>query len=70
MITNFSLDSFSITDTRSRHEDTDFATVSITVGTNAAITGRGGQGSVSRQHTDAVVVVVRNKEVARTIRSH
>src|SRR5437763_9399733 len=38
MITNFSLDSFSITDTRSRHEDTDFATVSITVGTNAAIT--------------------------------
>ena len=29
MITNFSLDSFRITDTRSRHEDTDFVTISI-----------------------------------------
>lgn len=38
MLANFSLDSFRITDTRSRHEDTDFVTVSITVGMNPAVT--------------------------------
>ena len=38
MIANFSLDSFRITDTRSRHNDTDYATVSITVGSNPAVT--------------------------------
>ena len=38
MLTNFSLDSFRITDTRSRHEDTDYVTVSITVGTNPTVT--------------------------------
>jgi hypothetical protein len=47
MITNFSLDSFSITDTRSRHEDTDFVTVSITVGTQAAITKTQAMGNVN-----------------------
>jgi len=38
MITNCSLDSYTITDTRSRHEDTNYCTVSITVGTNDAVT--------------------------------
>lgn len=47
MITNFSLDSFRITDTRSRHEDTDFVTISITVGTNAAITKTQAMGDVN-----------------------
>jgi hypothetical protein len=35
---SFSLDSFRITETRSVHKDTDFASVSVTVGTNPAIT--------------------------------
>jgi hypothetical protein len=47
MITNFSLDSFSITDTRSRHNDTDFVTVNITVGTDAAITQNRAMGDVN-----------------------
>ena len=47
MITNFSLDNFRITDTRSRHEDTDFVTVSITVGTNAAVTKTQAMGNVN-----------------------
>jgi hypothetical protein len=38
MITNFSLDNFRITDTRSLHNDTDYATVSITVGSHPAVT--------------------------------
>ena len=38
MITNFSLDSYTITDTRSRHKDTNYCTVSITVGDNPAVT--------------------------------
>jgi hypothetical protein len=38
MITNFSLDSYTISNTRSVHEDTNYCTVSITVGTNPAIT--------------------------------
>lgn len=47
MITNFSLDSFRITDTRSRHEDTDFVTVSITVGSNPAVTKTQAMGDVN-----------------------
>ncbi len=47
MTTNFSLDSFRITDTRSVHEDTDFVTVSITVGTNAAITKTHAMGNLN-----------------------
>jgi len=47
MITNFSLDNFRITDTRSRHEDTDFVTISITVGTNAAVTKTKAMGDVN-----------------------
>lgn len=38
MIANFSLDSYAITNTRSRHEDTNYCSVSITVGTNPAVT--------------------------------
>ena len=38
MITNFSLDSYTISNTRSVHEDTNYCTVSITVGTNPAVT--------------------------------
>jgi hypothetical protein len=38
MITNFSLDSYTISNTRSVHKDTNYCTVSITVGTNPAIT--------------------------------
>jgi len=38
MLTNLSLDSIRITDTRSRHEDTIYATVSIAVGANDPIT--------------------------------
>ena len=38
MLANFSLDNFRITDTRSVHEDTDYVTVSITVGTNPTVT--------------------------------
>src|SRR3954470_7347926 len=47
MITNFSLDSFRITDTRSRHEDTDFVTVSIAVGNKPAITKTKAMGNVN-----------------------
>lgn len=38
MLANFSLDSFRITDTRSRHEDTDYVTVSIAVGGKTPVT--------------------------------
>jgi hypothetical protein len=44
---SFSLDSFSITETRSVHNDTDFASVSITVGTNPAITATKAMGDVN-----------------------
>jgi hypothetical protein len=47
MITNFSLDNFRITDTRSRHEDTDFVTVSITVGNKPAVTKTQSVGDVN-----------------------
>src|SRR5262245_25163102 len=47
MITNFSLDSFSIMDTRSLHADTDYCSVSITVGTNPAVTKTQAMGDVN-----------------------
>lgn len=47
MITNFSLDNFRITDTRARHNDTDYVTISVTVGTNDAITKTQKMGDVN-----------------------
>ena len=47
MNANFSLDSFRITDTRALHNDTDFVTISVTVGTNDAITATRAMGDVN-----------------------
>jgi hypothetical protein len=44
---SFSLDNFRITETRSLHNDTDFVSVSITVGTNPAITQTRAMGDVN-----------------------
>jgi hypothetical protein len=47
MITNFSLDNFRITDTRSLHQDTDFVTISLKMGTSPAITKTKAMGQVN-----------------------
>jgi hypothetical protein len=46
MICNFSLDNFIISNTRSKSNDTDYVTVSVTVGNNAAITKTQAMGDV------------------------
>lgn len=47
MIANFSLDNFRITDTRSRHNDTDYVTIDIQVGTNDPVTRTQKMGDVN-----------------------
>jgi hypothetical protein len=47
MIATFSLDSFRITETRSLHNDTDFVSVGVTVGTKAAVTQTRAMGDVN-----------------------
>ena len=46
MICNFSLDNFIISNTRSLRKDTDYCTVSVTVGNNAAVTKTQAMGDV------------------------
>ena len=46
MVCNFSLDNFIISNTRARSNDTDYVTISVTVGNNAAITKTQAMGDV------------------------
>jgi hypothetical protein len=47
VITNFSLDNFKITDTRAKHNDTDYVSIGIQVGTNDPLTASQKMGDVN-----------------------
>jgi len=53
----FSLDSFRITETRSLHNDTDYVSLSITVGTNPAVTQTKAMGDVNNGTHDVGLAV-------------